>query len=490
MDAAVARALHESEFRLTAPNGFGDTVNHYAHSMAVFEGKVYVGTTRGVIQAHRWNLARPDIRPWPVQSPDIIHDVPRQAEIWCFDPLADHWTRVYQAPMVMATNGSRRVPRYIGFRGIGVFQGASDDKPCLYVSTWAPQIAEPPDVLRSVDGVSFEPTTRPPFSPMVRSFRTLQRFQGRVHTTPTSSSKGARLISDSIGSDSTIYATDDVQRSPWRPANDEGFGNPDNVTIFEMEEFNDHLYAGTVNPVSGFELWKTPGGDLPYRWTRVLQHGAGRGIFNEVGVSMCVFNGALYVGTGVLSGGYHRAMRIGPAAAELLRVWPDDSWELIVGDGRRTGDGLRYPLSGYGAGFDTFFNGYVWRMVCHAGRLYAGTFSWGQNVPWLQLKIWPPDALALMDRWGRDALTTSRGGAELWSSADGERWEPVTVNGFGNRFNWGIRNMASLPQGLLVATANPFGPTVVQQQDRGDWRYIDNPRGGCEVWLGREGGWT
>ena len=147
-------------------------------------------------------------------------------------------------------------------------------------------------------------------------------------------------------------------------------------------------------------------------------------------------------------------------------------------------------MSGYGAGFDTFFNGYVWRMVCHEGRLYAGTFSWGQNVPWLQLSIWPPDALALMDRWGRDALTTSRGGAELWSSADGERWEPVTVNGFGNRFNWGIRNMASLPQGLLVATANPFGPTVVQQQDRGDWRYIDNPRGGCEVWLGREGGWT
>ena len=43
MDAAVARALHESDFRLTAPNGFGDTVNHYAHSMAVFEGKVYVG---------------------------------------------------------------------------------------------------------------------------------------------------------------------------------------------------------------------------------------------------------------------------------------------------------------------------------------------------------------------------------------------------------------------------------------------------------------
>lgn len=487
--ALSSTGLSEPDFRLTAPNGFGDRWNHYAHCMTVFEGKVYVGTTRGTFQGHRWILARPNLRPWPVNSPEHIYDVPRQAEIWCHDPATDEWTQVYQAPLVPSIKGGDRlVPRYIGYRGIGVFKGTSDAKPCIYVSTWAPQLAEPPDILRSEDGVHFAPTARPPFAPTVRSFRTLQPFDGRIHTTPTSSAAGARQISDSVGSDSTIYATDDVQASPWQPANAEGFGNPDNVTVFEMEVFNDHLYAATVNPETGFELWKTPGGALPYPWTRVLQHGAGRGVFNEVGTSLCVFQGALYIGTGVLSGGYHRAKNIGPAAAELLRVWPDDSWDLIVGDSRDAPEGLRYPLSGFAAGFDNLFNGYLWRMVVHDGQLYAGTFNWGQIIPSLRLSTWPPDALALMDHWGREQLIESRGGAELWRSADGERWESVTLNGFGNQFNWGIRNLASTPAGLFVATANPYGPTVAQEQPDGDWGYVDNPRGGCEIWLGRERG--
>ncbi len=486
----MSAGLTEQDFRLTAPNGFGDRWNHYAHCMAVFEGKVYVGTTRGTFQGHRWILARPNLRPWPVDSPENIYDVPRQAEIWCFDPATDEWTRVFQAPLVPAIKGNRQVPRYIGYRGMGVFKGASDAKPCIYVSTWAPQLAEPPDILRSEDGVTFTPTCRPPFSPMVRSFRTLQSFQGRIHTTPTSSAVGARLISDSVGSDSTIYATDDIQQAPWHATCEEGFGNPDNVTVFEMEEFNGHLYAATVNGDTGFELWKTPGGDLPYRWTRVIQRGASRGVYNEVGTSLCVFRGALYIGTGVLSGGYHRAKQIGPAAAELLRVWPDDSWDLIMGEGRDSPEGLRYPLSGFGAGFDNFFNGYLWRMVAHDGYLYAGTFCWGQTMPMTKLSIWPPDALALMDSWERDALINSRGGAELWRSADGEHWEPVMFNGFGNRFNWGIRNMASTPSGLFVGTANPYGPTIAQQQSNAAWQYADNPRGGCEVWLGRNGGWA
>lgn len=478
------RGLAEPDFRLTCESGFGDGWNHYAHSMTWFEGRIYVGTTRATMAMNKWNLPRPALYPWPVDSADDIYDVPRQAEIWAYIPEADRWERVFQAPMVTGRN-KRLVPRYIGFRGITVFQGASDSKPCLYVSTWAPQLAEPPDVLRSEDGVHFEPVPRPPFSEAVRSFRTLQVFNGRVHTTPTSSSAGARRSSDSIGSDSTIYATDDLQTARWQPASEEGFGSKANLTVFEMEVFNGHLYAATVNPRTGFELWKTRGGDLPYRWTRVLRNGAWRGPLNEVGVSLHEFKGALYVGTGILNGGYHRAARLGPAAAEVLRVWPDDSWELLVGDPRTTPDGIRYPLSGYSAGFDVLFNGYVWRMASHDGWLYAGTFCWANTIPYLQKHAWPEDLLVLVNRWGVDKVVRRYGGCELWRTADGEHWEPVTRSGFGNMYNWGVRNIVSTPHGLFVATANPFGPTIAQRQADGQWAYVPNPRGGCEVWLGR-----
>src|SRR3546814_1608778 len=50
LDSVIQTAdtpLTAEDFRLTARSGFGDGWNHYAHSMAAFRGKVYVGTTRG-----------------------------------------------------------------------------------------------------------------------------------------------------------------------------------------------------------------------------------------------------------------------------------------------------------------------------------------------------------------------------------------------------------------------------------------------------------
>ncbi|MGH8445721.1 MAG: hypothetical protein ACREVL_10670, partial [Solimonas sp.] len=344
--------------------------------------------------------------------------------------------------------------------------------------------AEPPDILRSEDGRNFGSVPRPPWDAVVRSFRTLQVFNGRVHTTPTSSTSAARRAQDSIGSEATIYACDDLIGGDWKAANPEGFGMRANVTIFEMALFDGHLYAGTVNPVHGLEVWKTRGGDLPYQWKRVLTRGAYRGRLNEVGGSFCEFNGALYLGTGIANGGYHRVANVGPAAAEVIRIWPDDSWELLMGESRLTPDGVRYPLSGYSPGFDNLFNGYMWRMGAHAGHLYVGTFNWANMLPYLPTHVWPEDVMALVNRWGEENMTRRFGGCELWRTPDGVHWEPVTRNGFGNKYNWGIRNLVSTPHGLFVGTTNPFGPTVAQRIEGSRWQYVYNPRGGCEIWLG------
>jgi len=84
---------------------------------------------------------------------------------------------------------------------------------------------------------------------------------------------------------------------------------------------------------------------------------------------------------------------------------------------------------------------------------------------------------------GEENLLARYGGAELWRTADGIHWKPVTRSGFGNKYNWGIRTLQSTPHGLFVGTVNPYGPKVAVKRGK-RWSYVYNPRGGCEVWLG------
>jgi hypothetical protein len=104
-------------------------------------------------------------------------------------------------------------------------------------------------------------------------------------------------------------------------------------------------------------------------------------------------------------------------------------------------------------------------------------------LPYLPAHQWPEDVLKLMKQWGMEQLTRRYGGCSLWRTHDGIRWDPVTRSGFDNKYNWGVRNYASTPHGLFVATANPFGPRVAIREN-GEWKYVDNNRGGCEVFLG------
>jgi hypothetical protein len=254
-----------------------------------------------------------------------------------------------------------------------------------------------------------------------------------------------------------------------------------------MAPFNGYLYAGTLNPERGFEIWKCrPVGELPYRWTRVITEGAYRGSLNEAATSMCVFNGALYVGTGIQQGGYDRLHGVGPAAAELIRIHPDDSWDLIVGSPRRTPEGWKRPLTGLGPGFDDWFNTYIWRMAAHDGWLYAGTYNWSVWLRYLPVDGWQTPVRRLVHRIGIENIVADRGGFDLWRSRDGVRWSPITRNGFDNPWNYGVRTMQSTPYGLFVGTTNPFGPEVAVETSRG-WEYFPNRKGGLEIWLGADG---
>ena len=137
---------------------------------------------------------------------------------------------------------------------------------------------------------------------------------------------------------------------------------------------------------------------------------------------MVPFRGVLYIGTGIINGGYDRHHKVGPAPAEIIRLYPDDTWELVVGNSRLTPDGLFVPGGAAAAGFDNFFNGYIWRMVVHEGYLYAGTFKWATLLPWMPLDLWPKDLADMVRQRGIDNILEANGGFDLWRTADGVHW--------------------------------------------------------------------
>ena len=491
--------LTRRDFTRIGHGGLGDGHNNYAHSMAWFKNRLYLGTTRSNMAMLRLQSAYAElpVEIWPVEGPETMDDLyalDRRAQIWCFDPAAGTWEMVYRAPMIAGQDGDL-VPRDIGYRSMELFQAPGTDEPALYISAWAPSRAPGGLILRTTDGRNFDPITQygitdPPFS----TTRSLTAFRGRLHFAPT-----ARRGTDGAQQNSAglplIFAGDGAGTgtpADWVVVNEPGFGDAGNLGVFSLAVANDRLYAGTLN-LAGLQVWVTDGDTegkdgLPYRWRKLIDKGAGRGPLNQAVACMTEFNGALYVGTGIQGGGNDRVNKIGPAAAEIIRINADDSWDLIMGDRDDSPTPARAPLSGLRAGFGQFFNGYIWAMGVHDGWLYCGSYDWSITLRWARLDATSdPMMRRLMQSIGPETIIAAEGGADLWRSADGENWLPVDRQGFGNPYNWGIRNLVSTPLGLFVGTANVFGPRVAVRTDAG-WEYQDNPDGGLEVWLGQNRG--
>ncbi|HYR88125.1 MAG TPA: hypothetical protein VE422_28865 [Terriglobia bacterium] len=480
---AHATALGQEHFVPLSLRGFGDGWNAYIHGMIWFEGRLYCGTFRAnLCLKRRQKVHGPQWPVWPIKCPDgdVFQELDLRGQIWRFDPRTASWENVQRSPIVKGRDG-QDIPRECAYRGLVVFQGKSDSKAVLYVTPFSNTRSTGPVILRSENGETFEPVSKPGLGfDGISSFRFLTAFKGRVFTSPVGMTNNIVNYSPYP----VVFESDDPRADSWRPVSTPGFGDPNNSVVFETVAFGDWLYAGTFNHVSGCQLWKTAAeGKGLYRWTKVLDLGAFRGNFNEGVLAMCPFKDALYTGTCIQDGGFDRVNRVGPAAGEIIRVYPDDSWDLVVGSARLTPQGLKVPTSGLRPGFDDFFNGYIWRMCVHEGRLYVGTMNWSAWLNYVDMNQWPERLREFIEARGIQQQIERGGGFDLWSTADGNHFEPVTCNGFGNPFNCGARSLVSTPYGLAVGTVNPFGPEVAVRN--GDsWQYVENPRGGAEVWLG------
>ena len=296
--------------------------------MAWFEGRLYCGTFRAhLCFKQRQKENGPKFPVWPIKCPD---DMFKTLDLRCAD-LAFRSRRSRNGTTCIghrwSTARTGSLKRECGYRGMAVAQGRSDSKPNALCACHSARLAAlgPSCCARKTVSTS-RSVSKPGLGHSgVSSFRFLIPFNGRVFTSLVGSTN--YVVNET--SFPIVFESDDPASGVWRKASLPGFGEGGNSVIFNMATFNDHLYAGTFNYEKGFQLWKTRAvGKPPYAWHKVLDLGAGRGNLNQGVLTMCAFDGALYVGTCIQDGGYDRAHDVGPAAGEIIRVYPDDSWDL------------------------------------------------------------------------------------------------------------------------------------------------------------------
>ena len=430
------KALTAGNFRRIAERGFGDGCNSYAYSSVWFEDHLYVGTVRNVLPliAIRWPFELKFAVP-PVPIPADYTDLDLRGQIWRYSPARGDWQRVYRSPMAPGYGGTR-APVAVAFRSMTRFQGKSDPRPAIYTLPIVGRNSLGSVTLRSFDGENYEELPPPRLAgekERFGSFRAVAPFKGRLFVAP-SHTKGdptKTTTQANITDVVEVRCSEDPASGIWHASSPRFFGDPANVVVFDMAACGDFLYAGVGNIRQGFQLWRTTAeGDPPHHWEKVLDRGADRGPLNQAPISFAEFQGDLYLGTAIQNGGWDRTNNVGPAAAEVIRVHPDKSWDLVVGDPRMTRQGLKVPTSGLGAGFDNPLGVYMWRMCAHDGALYVGTHDLSTFTIYANQSQWPERVRRLLEYVDSDQFLRFRGGFDLWRTTDGDNWVPVTRNGF------------------------------------------------------------
>ena len=373
----------------------------------------------------------------------------RPAAVWRLDPGTLAWRPVperaaqgqergrrrMRRPAVLSADisGSGLPGRHPGLASMAVFQGEGDAAPCLYVAAGGPS---GPRLLRCADGESLETVLGVPAEAGYLGFAALTVWNDRLVMTSAAHLPGAAPDAgwSALPRGCVLASRDPAAADRWEVLSEPGFGDPDNLAVTALAVDRGRLCAGTCNPAAGFQIWAMPA-EGATGWTCLMRQGAARHGMNPQVAALASHHGHLWIGTGMDAPAHEE---VGWPAAELLRIEPDGEWELIAGETRLTPEGFRLPLSLLGPGLED------------PGVTRLGVIA------------------ALPDGGPEEGLVLGGGPlAGLWSSRDGETWEP-----------------------LLDEAAD---------QDTGDWSSEGGPEGGLggvtavaiaegRLWLAMDGG--
>ena len=372
-----------------------------------------------------------------------------------YDYPSDTWNEVYQLPLFNEGDGiSYARESKLGFgqnnsshtnkiySEMAVFKGESDNAAALYLSIFSSGGSQ---LLRTENGEDFYAVPKAEVEQYSLSFRRFLALQNKLYA----SCSGKLQTEIQKWEDLPIvYGSNNPALGVWQDISLLGFGDFNNKAIPQIVEFNNCLYVGTLNSEQGFQVWKTQILDQNSAWEKVISKGAYRYTMNEFTSSMVVFKGNLYIASGTFVVASNNINDINIVSPELICIYPDDSWDLIVGTPKFTPDGLKVPLSGMGPGFDDFSYSAFQCLLVHNDYLYVG--------------VQKPNRF------------------QMWASEDGESWEMIPLNG--------ITNYPHVE--LCAAMSTPFGLTLVfdtgTSQNVND--YLSNSLGanGLEIWIGKE----
>ena len=171
--------------------------------------------------------------------------------------------------------------------------------------------------------------------------------------------------------------------------------------------FNGHLYAGTFNHASGFQLWKTRAeGSAAVRLAEGHRSRGGTRKPESGRPSMSASTVAVY--RHVHSG---RRLRSRARCRPRRRPKSFGSIPTIPGTSssatpRITPAGIQATHERIRARLRQSVQRLLWRMCVHGGRLYVGTFSWSVFLPYVDIRRWPEELRAMMLRGDIDAIAT------------------------------------------------------------------------------------
>lgn len=459
--------MYNNFIKITPINGFDANnpdnakQNNYAWSMEETADYIYVGTGRNlfynVFKGIGASLGQ------EVNFPEIL--IPKnqdnRAEIWRYKKDgSEGWKRVFKAQR--GIEGFRFMIRYTTPKGeTALYAGGSssynvDKESCNNGVT----------IFKSTNGNEWEqlivdiPGT---------STRSMVVHGDKLYMSV--------IDETSVEDGAKIYVSTDPEYEGWNLVTGDGDANSNPTSsVVIMDSFNDHLYAATGGP-EGFELWRTKGFKPEQnQWIKVIDKGAGDAL-NEGPLTLGVFKDHLYVGA--IYSPFDVNLRYGSFKPfDLIRIDKEDKWELVVGgkafEPTNPDTGVRGPsLSGLPSDFGNPFNLYCWQLEEHDGELYLGTFDWlvlvlpmlaanlslimeSNNIGELLPKFLDFIPQKLLDSIINPPCSIFRG-FDLYKSCDGVNWDPVSINGLNNPYNYGVRRLLSSKDGdLYLGTANVF----------------------------------